>query len=240
MSGRTRIWAVIALVCLAAACVSSEKTSEPEVAKADRKAMPAADATNLPPVSVLMAHRVADYDAWKQAFDDHMQSRRDASCLGHYLKRGIDESDMIYIYCLATDVDRLRAFLDSADLTEAMRNAGVKGAPEIILMKPMSRNLVPEQKLPGIIVMHTVEGYDSWRAAYDEFDDVRRKRGIVGHAVSRVFDNPNRVVVYHQANETADLRAFVDSEELRDTMQRAGVVGDLDIRFIEVVGFAKY
>ena len=88
--------------------------------------------------------------------------------------------------------------------------------------------------------MHPVEDYASWRVAYDEFDDFRRNSGIVGDAVSRELDNPNRVIVYHQARDVSALRAFVDSAELRDAMPRAGVVGDPDIRFIEVVGFAKY
>jgi hypothetical protein len=226
-----RIWAVIALLTLALACRPSEKTDAPVTTRA---------ADNLPPASVLIAHHVADYDAWKTAFDDHMQARKDASCLGHYLKRGVDESDMVYIYCLATDVDRLRAFLDSADLAEAMKRAGVVGPPEITLMKPMSRNLVPEQRLPGIIVMHPVEDYGSWRVAYDEFDDFRRQSGIVGHAVSRGFDNPNHVIVYHQANDLVDLRRFIDSGEFKDTLQRAGVLEDPDIRFIQVVDFARY
>ena len=36
------------------------------------------------------------------------------------------------------------------------------------------------------------------------------------------------------------LRAFVESAELREVMQRAGVVGDPDVRFIQVVDFAGY
>jgi len=227
----TRIWSVIALFVLAAACVPSEKTDDPKDAGA---------ATSLPPASVLISHGVADYDAWKVAFDEHVQARRDASCLGHYLKRGVDDTDMVYVYCLATDSDKLREFFDRADLAEAMKRAGVEGAPEIRLMKPMSRNLVAEQRLPGIIVIHPVEDYDSWRVVYDELDDFRRKSGIVGHAVSRDLDNPNQVVVYHQANNLADLHTFVDSVALQDAMKRAGVVGDPEVRFIRVVDFASY
>jgi hypothetical protein len=225
-----RIWALIAMLTLAAACVSSETDT----------AAVTEPATSLPPVSVLIAHPVVDYDAWKSVFDDHVQARKDASCLGHYLKRGLDDIDRVYVYCLAADADKLRAFLDGTDLADTMKRAGVEGVPEITLMKPISRNLVPEKRLPGIIVMHPVEDYDAWRVAYDEFEEFRRKSGIVGHAVSQEYGNPNHVIVYHQANDLADLRAFVDSVELADTMRSAGVAGDPDIRFIEVVGFAKY
>jgi len=229
-----------AILALAAACAPSEKTVNAEEATVNTEVAASEVTVGLPPASVLIAHRVADYDIWKTVFDDHMQARKDASCLGHYLKRGVDDPDMVYVFCLATDVDRLRTFLDSDDLAEAMNNAGVEGAPTITLMKPMSRDLVSGQMLPGIIVMHPVEDYDTWRVAYDEFDNFRRQSGIVGHAVSQEFENPDRIIVYHQAIDVANLRTFVESAELEDAMQRAGVVGDPEIRFIQVVGFANY
>ncbi len=58
--------------------------------------------------------------------------------------------------------------------------------------------------------------------------------------MSRSLDFPSRVVVYHQADEVDDLRAFVESDELRDAMRRAGVAGEPDIHYIRVVGFADY
>jgi hypothetical protein len=36
------------------------------------------------------------------------------------------------------------------------------------------------------------------------------------------------------------LRAFLDSAELKEVMQRAGVTGPPDIQFVEVVDFAEY
>ena len=173
---------LIAMLAVGAACAPGEEPVESEGTPVDPETVPAESASNLPAAAVLIAHRVGDYDAWKPVFDGHAQARKDASCLGHYLKRGVDFPNMVYVYCLATDADKLRAFLDSADLDETMSNAGVEGEPEITVMKPMSRDLVAKQRLPGIIVMHSVEDYDKWRLVYDEFDEFRRTSGIVGHA----------------------------------------------------------
>ncbi len=236
MLERTKPWTLVFTLILAAACAPGGDTPAP----AEEETAPAEASSALPPVSVLVGHRVADFDAWKAAFDAHTPARKEATCLGHYLKRGVDDPNVVYIYCLATDVDKLRAFLVSADLAEVMRNAGVEGTPEITVMQPMSRDLVAASKLPGIIVMHRVENYETWRAEYDAFDGFRRQSGIVGHAVSRALDDPNHLVVYHQADDVAEVRAFVDSAELKQAMQRAGVVGEPDIRFIQVVDFATY
>jgi quinol monooxygenase YgiN len=195
---------------------------------------------NIPPVAVLVSHRVADYETWKKKFDDHMPARKEAGCLGDHINRGADDPNMVYVYCPATDVDRLKAFIDSPDVGEVMKNAGVEGRPTITFMTPKSADFISDQKLPGVIVTHAVEAYDAWRAVYDDLDYYRRQKGIVGHAVNQELGKPNQVIVYHQANDLDALRAFVDSTEVKEAMQRAGVLGTPDIRFVQVADFTDY
>jgi len=195
---------------------------------------------SIAPVAVLVAHRVADYDSWKKTFDAHEPARKEASCLGHHINRGADDPNMIYIYSPGTDVDKVKAFVSSTDLGEVMKTAGVIGPPAVTLMKPMSADFIPDQKLAGIIVTHRVESYETWRASFDDFDDHRKQSGIVGHAVNQELGNPNQVVVYHQANDLATLRSFVDSTELKERMQRAGVIGTPNIQFVQVADFSDY
>ncbi len=60
---------------------------------------------------------------------------------------------------------------------------------------------------------------------------------------SRMMSNdipPVALFVYHQANDMASLRAFLDSAELKEGMERAGVAEPPDIRFVEVSDFAGY
>jgi len=194
----------------------------------------------MPPIAALISHKVADYESWKKAFDDHTAARKDASCLGHDVLRGIDDPDRVTIYNPAGDVDKLKAFLEGSDLPEAMRRAGVQGEPSVTLMKPMSAEFTGSRLLPGIVVIHDVEDYSRWRTAYDDFDEHRKQVGIVGHAVNQVLGNPNRVVIYHQAEQVDTLRAFVESARLKDVMQAASVVGAPDIQFVQSVDIAEY
>ena len=173
-------------------------------------------------------------------FDDHLPARKEASCLGHHINRGVDDPNMVYIYCPATDVDKVRAFLDSPDLENVMKNAGVEDPPTVKVMRPMSADFIPDKKLAGIIVSHVVEDYDAWRKVYDDFDLYRKESGIVGHAVNQAFDEPNSVIVYHQADSLNSLRAFVDSNELKARMRDGGVAEPPEIRFVEVADFADY
>jgi hypothetical protein len=147
---------------------------------------------------------------------------------------------MVYVYCPASDVDGLKAFVDGRDVREVMKDAGVEGQPTITFMTPKSADYIPDQKLPGIIVTHAVKDYDAWRAVYDDLDTYRLQKGIVGHAVNQELGKPNQVIVYHQANDLDTLRAFVDSAELKGAMQRGGVVGSPDIHFVQVADFSDY
>jgi len=194
----------------------------------------------IPPTAVLIAHRVADYGTWKKAFDAHQAARREASCLGHHVNRGADDPNMVTIYCPATDAAKLKAFVTNPRLPEVMKNAGVQGSPTITLMKPMSADFVPDRLLPGIIVTHSVTDYGAWRKVYDEFDGFRKRSGIIGHAVNQELGVPNRVIIYHQAEDLGALRALASSTELKDAMKRGGVTGAPDIRFVEVADFANY
>jgi quinol monooxygenase YgiN len=194
----------------------------------------------IPPVAVLISHRVADYTTWKKAFDADQPARREASCLGHHINRGADDPNMIHVYSPATDAAKLKAFMTSPKLPETMKQAGVQGVPTVTWMKPMSADFIQDRLLPGAIVSHAVEDYGKWRPVYDELDGFRKRSGIIGHAVNQELGAPHRVTVYHQAEALATLRAFADSPELKTAMKRSGVVGAPDIRFVEVTDFANY
>jgi len=195
---------------------------------------------DIPPVAILAFHRVADYDAWKKTFDEHIPDHVRASCLGHHISLGADDPNMVYVYLPASDVQKARGFLESPKLGDAMRRARVDGAATMKLMTPKSADFIPDQKLAAIIVTHPVEDYDRWRAVYDELADFRKRSGIIGDAVNQELGKPNHVIVYHQANDMDSLRAFVDSVELKEAMPRAGVIGQPDIQFVRVVDFADY
>jgi quinol monooxygenase YgiN len=194
----------------------------------------------LPPAAILVAHKVADYDLWKAAFDDDAAARKEAGFLGHDVNRGLDDREMVYLYCPLEDYEKARAFVESPHVDGVMKAAGVVGPPMIKFMKPVSVDYVEDPELVAMIVVHGVENYDAWRAVYDEIDAFRKKSGIVGHAVNHEWGTPNRVVILHQAKDRATLQRFVDSAELKDAMRRGGVSGSPEFHYVQVCDYAEY
>jgi quinol monooxygenase YgiN len=178
-----------------------------------------------PTVTAVVTHRVADYDAWKAAFDQHAEARRSAGVIAHHINRDTDDPNLVSIYLAGADRSKLEAFFGSDDLKSTMANAGVEGAPTITLMEPVEDQTQKRDPLYGMIVVHPVADFDSWKKVYDQVDALRREHGIIGHAVNRSIADSNLVIVYHQAETLEALRAFASSPELENAMESAGVAG---------------
>ena len=84
-----------------------------------------------------------------------------------------------------------------------------------------------------MFVRHAVADFDAWKQGYDDFD--REGLGVVGHAVYRSVDEPNDVTVWHDFEGASAAKGFAQSQQLREAMKRAGVVGEPTIWFTEQV-----
>lgn len=82
-----------------------------------------------------------------------------------------------------------------------------------------------------MFVRHDVSDFGKWKQTYDGFRDTQKRLGVAAEAVYQSADNPNDVTVTHDFATLAAAQAFVQSNELRETMARAGVVGEPTIWF---------
>ncbi len=86
-----------------------------------------------------------------------------------------------------------------------------------------------------MFVRHTVSDYKAWRKLYDAFAGVQKANGVTAQAVYQAADNPNDLTITHEFSTLGAAQAFVKSEELKKTMQSAGVVGAPTIWFTDKV-----
>ncbi|MBS0339390.1 MAG: hypothetical protein JSS56_02625 [Proteobacteria bacterium] len=191
----------------------------------------------LPPLAILVTHRVAAYDAWKTAFDAHRDARKAASILGDHLNRSGDE---VAVYLPATDRVKVAAFVDSPNLRSTMQQAGVISPPRIEWLKPVEDAHIADRSTAGMIVAHAVKDFAAWKKVYDSVEGLRKRHGIIGAAVNQGLDEPNLVAVYHQAETRAELQALAASPELEAAMQQAGVAGPPEFRFYDALPGTLY
>jgi len=81
--------------------------------------------------SIFIRHRVADFDTWKTAFDEHGSVRRDHGIVDTGLLRDDGDGNMVTILMRTDDAARAREFFASDDLRATMDGAGVVSQPEM-------------------------------------------------------------------------------------------------------------
>ena len=83
-----------------------------------------------------------------------------------------------------------------------------------------------------LLVRHQVADFAKWKPVYDDHLAARQKAGLRETNLFRSINNPNEVVLLFEAEDLKRAQAFTESSDLRDTMQKAGVVGKPDILFL--------
>jgi heme-degrading monooxygenase HmoA len=84
-----------------------------------------------------------------------------------------------------------------------------------------------------LLVIHTVEDFDRWKVTFDDHGKIRRANGGGDYQVLRNAHNPNEVVVLFEWDSVENAQTFASSDNLREAMQKAGVVSKPNIYFLD-------
>lgn len=85
--------------------------------------------------------------------------------------------------------------------------------------------------MPFMMIHHKVKDFDRWYEVYLEHGDARELAGSRGGAVYQTADDPNDVYVLLEWDDLKSARKFADSRNLKEVMQRAGVIGVPEVAF---------
>ncbi len=90
-------------------------------------------------VRIMVRHKVKDWDAWKKAFDSHKQMRMDAGLTDRVIGYSVGDNHQVTLVFAAADLDKAKAFMNSQELKDKMKEAGVEGAPDRFIYKVVQR-----------------------------------------------------------------------------------------------------
>lgn len=86
---------------------------------------------------VLIRHKVASYAKWKAAVKAFKPFRKGSGEKSFCVCRNAKNPNDVIIFCAWDTTARMKAFMKSADLRQAMKGAGVIGKPEVTFFKTM-------------------------------------------------------------------------------------------------------
>lgn len=85
-----------------------------------------------------------------------------------------------------------------------------------------------------VFVRHDVADYKAWKKGYDNFAPEQKKGGVYSQRVYQSIDNPNNVTVIHDFHSLEKAKAFFNSDELKTTMKRIGLIGKPEIWYVRL------
>jgi hypothetical protein len=83
-----------------------------------------------------------------------------------------------------------------------------------------------------MFVRHQVSDFRVWKSGYDAHMSKRTEAGLMEKFLLRGADDPNEIVILFEAADIHHAKAFAESADLRETMQKLGVVDKPDIYFL--------
>jgi hypothetical protein len=89
--------------------------------------------------------------------------------------------------------------------------------------------------MPFLLIRHQIEDYDRWKPIFDDHAPTRAEYGSTGYQLMRSAENPNELCMVFEVRDLDRAKELVFSDDLREKMQDAGVVGQPNVDFLEEV-----
>jgi hypothetical protein len=84
-----------------------------------------------------------------------------------------------------------------------------------------------------LLVRHLVQNFEDWKQVFDDMDKIRRELGSTKNLVFRNADDSQEVVILTEWDQLDNARKYASSADLREGMQKAGVIERPDVFFLE-------
>lgn len=87
--------------------------------------------------------------------------------------------------------------------------------------------------MPALLIRHKVSDYDAWKQVFDEQGFARNANGCRGAQIFRNAENPSETMVLLAWDTLVRARLYAQSDDLHESIDRAGVVDRPDFWLLE-------
>ncbi len=86
--------------------------------------------------------------------------------------------------------------------------------------------------MSSMLVQHQVKNFAEWKKLFDSNIDLRKRSGELSAHVYRNESDPNNITALFKWDSLANAQKFAHSPELKAAMEKAGVMGQPSIFFL--------
>lgn len=176
---------------------------------------------------MIVTHKVADFEKFQASYDAHDSLRLANGLHSYVIGRGVDDPNMVMVVVKADDIEKAKAFAKDASLKNAMKEAGVTGAPVISFNTSTWQDTVV--LAPGTIrsrTTFTVKDWDAWVKSFMEGKQERLDNGITDRVIGHDVDDNKKVSLVTAVMDTTKAFAYYKSDALKKRREAGGVIGE--------------
>ena len=83
-----------------------------------------------------------------------------------------------------------------------------------------------------VLIRHKVRDFSQWKRGYDAHLPKRNEAGLTEKHLLRGASDPNEVIILFEAKDLKRAEDFAGSADLKEAMQKVGVMDKPDIYFL--------
>ena len=81
--------------------------------------------------------RVEDYEQWQAGYDASLDARKASGELAYQVYRNVDDPNVVTVLSVQRSAEEIQAFMDSPDMEERMKAAGITQMGEQYILEAM-------------------------------------------------------------------------------------------------------
>ncbi len=207
----------------AADSTTTGKTTEPVIA-------------NVKPGNVLIIqHKVASFAKWKPAYDSHDSVRRSYGLTNYVVGRGTNDSNMAVVVLKMADANKAKELTSSQGIKDRMKKGGVIGMPSFTYLNVVMSDSSKIEQTARVMMTHKVKDWDAWKKEFDSHKQARIDGGLIDRGVGYSVDDNHIVTIVCAITDMKKATAFLNSQDLKDKMAKAGVEGTPTFFYYNIV-----
>jgi len=83
----------------------------------------------------------------------------------------------------------------------------------------------PIEQTNRLLMLEKVKDWDAWKKEFDQHKQLRIDGGLIDRGIGHAIDDNHQVSVVFAVTDMSKAKAFLQSKDLKEKMEKAGVEG---------------
>ena|ERR1051326_2817943 len=188
-----------------------------------------------PQEMMVVTHKVKDFAKWKASYEANDSLKLAYGVHNYVVGRGAPDTSMVMVAVKLDDINKGKAFAKSPGLKQAMQKSGVMGAPTIKFTTMVWQDTAVISTTARVRSTFTVKDWDTWKKSFDSSMQTKMDNGLMARAYGHDADDNHKVTLVSAVLDSAKAATWFKSDELKKRRMAAGVVGEPQRFFFNIV-----